>query len=89
MITVVVIIKKVLCIYKFEPFLSHYVSITVNEDMNINDTSGSYISNIQVTKYRMLCKLISKVNKIILILLIYKAIYGANDFKPGLVNISF
>ena len=45
MITVV-IIKKALCFYKFEPFLSDDESITKNEDMNRNDINVSYVSNI-------------------------------------------
>ena len=45
MITVV-IIKEALCFYKSEPFLSDDDSITENEDMNINNVSGSYVSNI-------------------------------------------
>ena len=40
------IIKEALCFYKSEPFLSDDDSITENEDMNINNISGSYVSNI-------------------------------------------
>ena len=39
MITVV-IIKKVLCFYKFEPFLSDDDSITESEQLNKNDING-------------------------------------------------
>ena len=45
MITVA-IIKEALCFYKSEPFLFEDDSITENEDMNINNISGSYVSNI-------------------------------------------
>ena len=45
MITVV-IIKKGLCFYKSEPFLSDDDTITKNEDMNIINISGSFVSNI-------------------------------------------
>ena len=45
MITVA-IIKEALCFYKSEPFLSDDDSITENEDMNIKNISGSYVSNI-------------------------------------------
>ena len=45
-IIAVVIIKEALCFYKSEPFLSDDDSITENEDMNINNISGSYVSNI-------------------------------------------
>ena len=50
MITVV-IIKEALCCYKYEPFMSDDDSITENEDMNIHDINGSYISNIYITKH--------------------------------------
>ena len=39
-------IKEALCFYKSEPFLSDDDSITENEDMNINNISGSFVSNI-------------------------------------------
>ena len=45
------IIKEVLCFYKFEPFLYYDNSITENEDKNINNINGSYVSNIYITKY--------------------------------------
>ena len=45
MITVA-IIKETLCFYKSEPFLSDDDSITKNEDMNINNINGPYVSNI-------------------------------------------
>ena len=46
MMITVAIIKEALCFYKSEPFLSDDDSITENEDMNINNISGSYVSNI-------------------------------------------
>ena len=47
MITVLIIyIKEALCFYKIEPFLTDGDSITENEDTNINDINGSYVSNI-------------------------------------------
>ena len=46
MMITVVIIKDVLCFCKSEPFLSDDDSITENEDMNINNINGSYVSNI-------------------------------------------
>ena len=42
----IVITKEALCFYKFEHDLSHDDSITENDHMNINDISGSYVSNI-------------------------------------------
>ena len=45
MITVV-IFKEALCVCKSEPFLSHEDSITENENMNINNINGYYVSNI-------------------------------------------
>ena len=42
----VAIIKEALYFYKSEPFLTDDDSITENEDMNINNISGSYVSNI-------------------------------------------
>ena len=42
----VVIIKKALSFYKFEPLLSDDDSISENEDMNMNGINGSYVSNI-------------------------------------------
>ena len=36
-----------LCFYKAEPFLSDD-SITENKGMNINNVSGSYVSNIRL-----------------------------------------
>ena len=45
MMITVAIIKETLSFYKSEPFLSDD-SITENEDMNINNSSGSYVSNI-------------------------------------------
>ena len=41
-----VIIKEALCLYTFQSFLSNDDSTTENEDMNINDINGSYISYI-------------------------------------------
>ena len=46
MMIIVAIIKEALYFYKSEPFLSDDDSITENEDMNINNISGSYVSNI-------------------------------------------
>ena len=46
MMITVAIIKEALCFYKSEPFLSDDDSVTENEDMNINNISGSYVSNI-------------------------------------------
>ena len=45
MITVV-IIKEALCFCESEPLFSDDNSITENEDMNINNINGSYVSNI-------------------------------------------
>ena len=45
MMITVAIIKETLSFYKSEPFLSDD-SITENENMNINNSSGSYVSNI-------------------------------------------
>ena len=42
----VVIIKKALSFYKFEPLLSDDDSISENEDMNMNGINSSYVSNI-------------------------------------------
>ena len=44
-----VVIKEALWFYKFEPFLYYDDNITKNEDININDSNGSYISNIYIT----------------------------------------
>ena len=46
MMITVAIIKEALYFYKSGPFLCDDDSITENEDMNINNISGSYVSNI-------------------------------------------